>query len=233
MTKLIDILRNLLTAPKDVAEFELLAEQKINEIESILNEGEPSIYFKTYGKDNLDAAKKLAQDWITNWKETYEDEEPIAADLEKDNDKLYNYIQDYYIRKNLISWPELGFKKFGNKYFLEYGKDNLEAAKKLAQDWIETHKDEPTPNNLRISNFDLYYYIYTDFIKKNSISWPELGFKKGTKGNEYFLKYGKDLEAAKKLAQDWIANWKEKETNKDEEPISADLEKNNSSRLNA
>jgi len=121
MTKLIDILRNLLTAPKDVVEFELLAEQKISEIENMLDE---ATYAKIYGRDNLKAAKKLAQDWIVDWKKLYKDE-PFSEDLRINNGKLYYYINTNFVEKNLTSWPELGFKVYGNKYRLKYGKDNL------------------------------------------------------------------------------------------------------------
>ena len=78
---------------------------RMQKLAGLLNESE---HFKTYGK-NLEVAKKLVKDWVTKWKKTHKDE-PIVVDLKKDNNELYTYITNHFIKTKQTTWSELGFK---------------------------------------------------------------------------------------------------------------------------
>jgi predicted GIY-YIG superfamily endonuclease len=235
MIKLTNILRELFTASKNTANFELLAELKINEIDNMLNEAK----YDYIGTD-IEKAKEAVETWRAEWKEFNPDKgEPTSNNLSEDpkekggNNVLWKYIKTNFINKGKATWSDFGFPvvKEENLYPETIG-TNIEKAKEAVEKWRAEWKSknpdkkekEPIISNLKKDskekggNVALYSYIYNNFIK-NGTTWSKFGFPP-----TYSETIGTNIEKAKEAVEKWRAEWKLKNPDK-EEPIPINLQK--------
>jgi hypothetical protein len=155
MTKLIDILRNILTTPKDVVEFELLAEQKISEIEDILDKTDKEKLDYSWIKDWEDA-KKAVDQWkayhkVTNITPGQLEKKSVGGELanislyvkiRKTN--LWNDIPTVHPNSFYEKWKKVGIIPTKGEY--DWVK-NWEDAKQAIDEW-KIQLDDP---NIEIS----------------------------------------------------------------------------------
>jgi hypothetical protein len=238
MIKLTNLLRELFTVSKNTANFELLAERKINEIESMLDEGK----YDYIGTDE-EKAKEAIETWRAEWKSKNpdEEEEPTSSNLKSDlaekggNNVLWTYIKTNFINNGKATWSDFGFPVVREKniYSKTIGTD-IEKAKEAVEIWrkkwkkFNPDKKEPFSSNLESDSKEkggdntLWKYIKANIFPlmdgEDFLKWGKFGFPVGREENIYSKTIGTDIKKAKEAVEIWRKKWKLKNPDKEPNP---------------
>jgi flagellar hook-basal body complex protein FliE len=205
MTKLIDILRNLLTAPKDVVEFELLAEQKISEIEDMLSTPDKKKLDYSWVKDWQDVKRAVSE-----WKKLHKVDiiKPIQLSKKATGKELYN-LDLYKKIRNPEIWnsiptihPNSDYEKYAELGIevedpYDWVKDWQDAKQAVSEWWKSTEK--LIPDIIKTQNRPLLRKI------RNPKIWNSIPTIHPNSDYEKYKKLGIESQDP----YDWVKDWQD------------------------